>query len=41
MKIRSYLGLLTLLASQLLRADVLIVALHNIDDRGLGAVLGT
>jgi len=40
MKMRSYLGFLTLLASQLLRAEVLIVDLHNIDDRGVGTVVG-
>ncbi len=41
MKVRSYLGVLTLLASQLLLAEVLIVDLHNIDDRGVGTVVGT
>lgn len=40
MKMRIYLGGLTLLASQLLWAEMLIVNVNNIDDRGVGTVLG-
>ncbi|MCI0429106.1 MAG: superoxide dismutase family protein [Rhodospirillales bacterium] len=40
MKIRIYLGLLTCFAGPLLRAEVLTVDLHNIDDRGVRTVIG-
>jgi len=40
MKMRIYLGVLTLLASQTLWAEVLTVDLHNIDERGVGNVVG-
>ncbi len=40
MKMRIYLGFLTLLASQLLQAEMLVVNLHKIYDRGEGPVLG-